>query len=143
TSAHGTGRASPGAPGRPQGKAAVLHRKATSGYHTPEPRQRCSVAHIDLPEVRSHYASDPKFGFVHIAQRSGGERQGVGEAVEEGAGDFDDLVGRLCCRGNGDGPEGLADKGEGVREGRVGLGVPGGLTDGEGLAVEARVSEEG
>jgi hypothetical protein len=56
--------------------------------------------------------------FVQWRARSGGEGQGVGEAVEEGAGDDDEvvLVGRV--RGNGDGPEASADEGEGVREGR-------------------------
>jgi hypothetical protein len=31
--------------------------------------------------------------FVHIDRRSGGERQSVGEAVEEGTGDFAHVVG--------------------------------------------------
>jgi hypothetical protein len=34
-----------------------------------------------------------KLDFVHIDRRSGGERQSVGEAVEEGTGDFDHVVG--------------------------------------------------
>ena len=37
-------------------------------------------------------ASPSKLGFVHLGRRSGGERQGGGQAVEEGAGDVDDLV---------------------------------------------------
>ena len=37
---------------------------------------------------------ETKLGFVHLDRRSSGERQSVGEAVEEDAGDFDDLVGR-------------------------------------------------
>ena len=36
----------------------------------------------------------PELGFVHRSRGSSGERQSVGEAVEECAGDFDDLVGR-------------------------------------------------
>ena len=36
----------------------------------------------------------PQLGFVHPERGSSGERQGIGEAVKEGAWDFDDLVGR-------------------------------------------------
>ena len=32
-------------------------------------------------------------GFVHLQDGSGGERQGIGEAIEEGTRDFDDVVG--------------------------------------------------
>ena len=35
-----------------------------------------------------------ELGFVHPERGSSGERQGIGEAVKEGAWDFDDLVGR-------------------------------------------------
>jgi hypothetical protein len=33
-----------------------------------------------------------QLGFVHLEEDSGGERQSVGEAVEEGTRDFDDVV---------------------------------------------------
>jgi SRSO17 transposase len=39
-------------------------------------------------------SSPTKLGFVHLQHGSSGERQSVGEAVEEGTRDFDDLVGR-------------------------------------------------
>src|SRR5437870_4877653 len=37
--------------------------------------------------------SGTKLGFVHLEWDSGGERQSVGETIEEGAWDFDDGVG--------------------------------------------------
>ena len=39
-------------------------------------------------------AVNAKLGFVHRERGSSSERQGIGEAVDEGAGDFDDLIGR-------------------------------------------------
>ena len=38
-------------------------------------------------------ATSSKLGFVHLDRRSSGERQSISEAIEEGARDFDDLVG--------------------------------------------------
>jgi SRSO17 transposase len=51
-------------------------------------RQARSAGHL-----QARWVTGDELGFVHIDRRSGGERQGVGEAIEEGAWDFDDLVG--------------------------------------------------
>jgi len=37
--------------------------------------------------------ASPKLGFVHMGWGSSGERQGIGEAVEKCARDFDEIIG--------------------------------------------------
>jgi len=85
---------------------------------------QASVSRWYVVPLKAAGAADPRLntffvvhadpGFVHIAGRSGGKRRGIGEPVEEGARDFEDIVGGRQRRENGDGSEGLADGGEGV-----------------------------
>ena len=82
-------------------------------------------------------------GFVQRDGGLGGEGQGSGHAVESGTRDIDHVGSWRRQIGKGDGPQPYADESEGIDEGGERFGVPGGLTNREGLSVKQRVCEEG